>query len=211
MELILGLGAAPPKIFDYQTNKIAQPNTSLDRSGEVAWNCSDWKTFHQGLVQWFMEGRFQSKIKYSQADAIAQANKVFSTHWENNAGFFSSLRSCAYDSTWYAYFKSVGLTQTINIFQEIANAGTKVVTKTADSTVKVHSAVTDAVVGTAQSAGKSLVNVVDNAGGIVSNVTGMAKYVGPVLIGGVVLFVGTYAYKNFIKGDERISVGPVKV
>lgn len=197
-------GTTVPVIFDTKTNKVAQPNTSLTLPGkEVPWECADWVVFHKGLVQWFREGRFASKIKYSEADAIKNANQIVTQHWERNATFTSSLRLCGYGSAFYAYFVSVGLGPVVtNILQKIANVGTKITETTLDTTVKV-----------VDSAGNSLVNVVDSAGNVVNNVVdtvggvaGMAKYVVPVIIGGVVILVGAYAYKNFIKGDSRISI-----
>lgn len=209
---VQSLGNVVPVIFDPKTNKIAQPNTSLAHKGEIKWTCADWVVFHKGLVQWFKEGRFQSKIKYSAEDANKQANQVVTQHWERNATFTSSLKLCGYGSAFYNYFVSVGMSDVVTSFlQRIANTGVKFAEGTADNVTKVATSAQKSLVNVVDSAGNVVTSVVDTAGSVAST----AKYVLPVLIGGVVLFVGAYAYKNFIQGDGRISIptpgGVVKV
>ncbi len=191
-----------PVVYDPKTYKFAQPNTSLAHKGEVVWGCADWMIFHKRLVEGFIAGRFASQKKYTKEQAIELSNQVFRQHWERNATFFSSLRACGYASEFFSYFKSVGLNDVLNAFQQVANIGTKAIDTVATSTTKVI-----------DSSAKTLVNVVDDTGRVVTNltdgagnITQLAKYAIPVLIGGVVIFVGAHAYKNFIKGDGRISV-----
>jgi hypothetical protein len=206
MELVLSpkrslAGKAVPVIFNYQTNKIAQPNTSLSLPGkEVIWSCSDWMNFHKGLVKFFMEGRFKSKIRYAKPQAIEQANQVYMQHWERNANFWSSLRMCGYAGEFYSYFKSVGLTDVLSILQAI-------VVPTTNTTVNVVDTTTRTIEKTADAAGKTIVN----AGDALANTTGIAKYAIPVAVGGAVFLVGAYLYKNYVKGNKRVKVGIAKI
>jgi len=206
MELILSAtrplaGKTVPVIFNYQTNKVAQPNTSLSLPGkEVVWSCSDWMNFHKGLVKFFMEGRFKSKVRLAQPQAIEQANDVFMQHWERNANFWSSLRMCGYGGEFYNYFKNVGLTDVLSILQSI-------VVPTTNTTASVVETTTRTIDKTAEAAGKTI----ENAGDTLANTTGVAKYAIPVAIGGAILLVGLYVYKNYIKGDNRVQVGITKI
>jgi len=194
-------GDVVPVIFDFKTNKIAQPNTSLALPGkEVQWGCADWLSFHKGLVRFFQEGRFKSRIKYAQDKAIEQANSVFMQHWERNATFWSTLRSCGYGGEFFNYFKSVGLTETLNIFQSIVVPTTK-------ATASVAQSAATTVEKTADAAGKTIVN----AGEAVSNTTEYAKYIMPTLLVGGCVFTLAYIYKNYVKGDDRIHIGPAQV
>lgn len=198
--MLLTLGKTPPLVFMVKDGKgyIANPNTSLSQTGAtVTWDCNDWMLWHKSLIKLFMGGYTTSAIKYTQEKAIELSNQVFKQHWTKAS---AALTRCGYTNDFYQYFNQVGLADIFNLAH-----------RTANSAVEKGGKIVDSVSTT-------LVNVVDDAGevvtgvtGTVSNVAGMAKYAVPVLIGGVVLFVGAYAYKNFIKGDERVQVGPVKV
>jgi len=190
-----------PVIFDTHTNDIAQPNYSLRHKGEVKWECNDWMIFHKGLVKWFKEGRFKSKIKYQEKDAIAKTNEVFVGHWSRASW---TLAKCGYGSEFHTYFTRVGLNSIFSRVQDFSVAA-------GDKTSKIVDSASNTLVNTVDNTGK----IIDGATGTLSNFTNLAKYVVPVAIGGVVLFVGAYAYKNFIKGNSRISIptpgGVVKV
>lgn len=194
----IGLGNQPPLLYEEKSGAIAQPNTSLSQKGvTVTWDCNDWMLWHKFLIKLFMKGQVASKIKYPQDKATELANQVFKQHWTKAS---AALTRCGYTAEFYQYFNQVGLSDIFNLAH-----------RTANSAVEKGGKIVDSVSTT-------FVNVLDDAGevvtgvtGTVSNVAGMAKYAVPVLIGGVVLFVGAYAYKNFIKGDERVQVGPVKV
>jgi hypothetical protein len=190
-------GGIIPVIFDFKANKIAQPNKSLAHPGkEVVWECSDWLSFHKGVVRFFEEGRFASRVKLSKKDAIAKTNDVFMQHWERNAGIWSSLRLCGYGSEFYNYFKSVGLTGVTNIVQNVFQTASSVVQTT-----------TNAIDKTTASAGNAIVNTTDT----ISNTAKLAKYVVPIALGSAVVFVGAYVYKNYVKGNSRVRVGGAKI
>lgn len=199
---LMGLGDAPPIISYTKTNKIAEPDTTLEADGskkgrKVDWTCNDWVLFHKAMVKFFMEGRFASKIKYSQADATANANQVFRQHWDRASWM---LARCGYTSDFVAYFKSVGLGDLFNLLQKGVDSG-----KT--TAAKVATSVSNTAVNVIDSTGK----IIDNVGGGISNITGMAKYLVPVTITGVVLIAGTYVYKNYIKGNSRVKAYGVEV
>ncbi len=195
------MGKIIPVIFDYARNKIAKPNTSLSAPGrEVVWECSDWVNFHKGLVQFFMEGRFKSKVKNTKPDAIQNANQVFMQHWERNADFWSSLRICGYAGEFFNYFKSVGLTDVLSILQAVVVPTENTVENLVDTTTKT-------IDKTAAAAGQTIVN----AGDTLANTTGVAKYAIPVVVGGIIILAGTYLYKNYVQGNKRVRVGIAKI
>lgn len=155
------------------------------------WTCTDWMNWHKALVQAFKQGKFKSGIKYSDADAIKMANEVFMTWWDKIvSGFFSfdSRQFCGYDSGFYTYIKSVGLTDVLSYFQAVltpvASGATEVVQSTVDTTT----------------------NAVDATGGIVNTL----KTLIPLALTGLVVAGGYYVYKNYLKGDRQLQIGPVK-
>lgn len=191
---LYGLGNQPPVVYDEKSGAIAQPNTSLAQKGaDVPWDCNDWMLWHKALVKMFMKGQVESGIKYTSEKATELANQVFKQHWTRAS---AALTRCGYTSDFYQYFNSVGLASIFNLAHRTANA-----------TVQKGSKIVDSVSNT-------LVNVVDDAGEIVtgatstvSNVANLGKYLVPVAIGGVVLLVGGYVYKNYIAGNARVQVG----
>lgn len=194
-----GLGQ-PPLVFMVKDGKgfIANPNTSLAQTGvTVKWSCNDWMLWHKSLIKLFMGGYTTSKIKYTQEKATELSNQVFLQHWAKASVL---LTGCGFSEDFYKYFNSVGLASIFNVSHRLKHGAIDKGTKVVDS-------VSDTFVNVVDDAG----DIVTGVTGTVGNVAGMAKYAVPVLIGGVVLFVGAYAYKNFIKGDERVQVGPVKV
>ncbi|HEY8936697.1 MAG TPA: hypothetical protein VIM65_15820, partial [Cyclobacteriaceae bacterium] len=111
-----GLGESPPLIYSIKTNRIAEPDTTLEADGAkkgraASWTCNDWVLFHKAMVTFFMQGRFASKIKYSQKDAIANANQAFRQHYDRASW---TLSRCGYTSDFVMYFKSVGLNDLFN-------------------------------------------------------------------------------------------------
>jgi hypothetical protein len=195
---LAGLGSTPPpKISDTKKNTIADPNTTLEVDGskkgrESDWTCNDWVLFHKAILQWFKEGRLASKIKYPNDQALVLANQVFRQHWDRASW---TLTRCGYTSDFSTYFKSVGLSDILNFAQKAVAKGKETAAAVGNSGAKT-------LVNTVDTAGQ----IVNNVGGGIANIAGAAKYILPVAIGGVVIFVGVYAYKNFIKGNSRISV-----
>lgn len=151
------------------------------------WTCAQWMMWHKDLVRAFEAGLFASKIKYTHEAAIQNANDVFRIHWDKNSKWYNSLQFCGYSSDFFDYFKSVGLTDILSYFQGI-------ITPAASTAVNVTS--------TAQS-------VVENAADTVANTTSVAKYAVPLLVGGLAIGVGYYVYKNYLKGNKKVKVGPL--
>jgi hypothetical protein len=206
-----GLGKTAPVIYDPKTNKWALPNTSVGSSKKVDWDCYDWMKFHQLLVEWFIKGKSPSGIKHSKEEAIKQANKVFLEHFNKNNTFFSGLDTCGYRGQFASYMTSVGLNDVITTLAKGYNALFRTAEKGIDSAEKVATKTADTLVNTVDNTGKAIVNVSEG----VSNISNVGKYLVPVAIGGVVLFVGAYVYKNYIKQDKQFAVptpgGIVKV
>ncbi|MCZ8355477.1 MAG: hypothetical protein O9340_12120 [Cyclobacteriaceae bacterium] len=200
-----------PKIYDQKTGKFADPNTSLAHKGKVKWDCNDWVKFHQSLVEAFEKGTFASKIKYKKPEAIKQANKVFSEHFNKHNGWLSLEERCGYSYQFSTYMDSVGLSHFITLPAKAVNATRRTVMKVIDSGEKISAKTADTLVNTVDNTGKAIVNVSEG----VSNISNVGKYLVPVAIGGVVLFVGAYVYKNYIKQDKQFAVptpgGIVKV
>jgi hypothetical protein len=155
------------------------------------WSCGDWMVWHQELVKAFMGGKFASGIKYSQQDAINNANKVFAQWWDKAASI-SDSNFCGYNSGFLEYFKSVGYTDHISyiagILTPIFKGGTN-----ASSAV--------------QKTGEAAENAADAA----KNTTKTLQWLLPVGVVTVVALVGGYVYKNYIKGNSRVKVGPATV
>ncbi len=192
------LGEAPPLIASVKTNAIADPNTTLEPNGikkgrKLDWTCGDWIIFHKSILQWFKEGRFSSRRKYPPAEALIVTNQVFMQHWQRASW---TITRCGYTADFAAYFTAVGLrNEVLNILQRTVDSGK-------DKTAKVVDSVTNTGVNLVDSAG----NIVNNAGAGINSVVGLAKYILPVTITGVVVFAGAYVYKNFIKKDNRFKV-----
>lgn len=154
------------------------------------WTCNDWMLWHQLLVQAFMAGKFKSGIRYSKADATKNANSVFMQWWNQVVSWFSYNYSfCGYGSDFLNYFKSVGLTDHIS-----ALAAT--ITPIVSSAPKISESVT-----------KVVTNTVDTA----ANTTSVAKYLVPGIVVLAVGGIGYFVYKNYLKGNKKIKIGPAQL
>ncbi|MFN9500890.1 MAG: hypothetical protein ACK57K_06180 [Chryseotalea sp.] len=206
-----GLGKTTPTIYNPKTNKWALPNTSVGYNKKVEWDCYDWMKFHQLLVDWFEKGKSPSGIKFAKPEAIKQANKIFLEHFNKNNTFFSGLDTCGYRGQFASYMTSVGLKDVITTIAKGYNALFRSAEKVIDAGEKTVTVASDTLVNTVDNAGKAVVNVSEG----VSNISNVGKYLVPVAIGGTVLLVGAYVYKNYIQGDNQIAVptpgGVVKV
>lgn len=150
------------------------------------WECQDWKFWHEELVKAFMAGAFKSRIKYSRDEAIRLSNQVFVTWWNKLVGTFSTKNFCGYESQWFAYFKSVGLESILSYFQGFF-------VPVATSAIKVTESATEAVS-----------NIADAA----KNTSKTAAWLIPTVLVLGTVFVGAYAYKNFIQRDNKIALRP---
>lgn len=197
-------------VYNPVNGQLAVPNRSLSTKKEVKWGCEEWLAWHKAMVDKGIRGTWGSKKKFTKAQAIEIANKAFRQNWANSSGYWNSL-SCGYTSEFFNYFKSVGLSDMLNIFQ----AGKNSLVNVASKGITTSENIANSALTTADNVVKSAGNAITDTAEGVSNITGMGKYIVPVIIGGVVLFVGVYAYKNFIKGNERINIptpgGIVKV
>ena len=194
------LGAKMIPIFiNPFTGQIAPPDGTWLTDGKYAnlnWDCNDWMVFHQSVVKHFMAGKTKSKIKYSKDAAIKMTNDVFRQHWSKSAGAWRKLK-CGYTSEFFRYFKEVGLTDILSIFQAALATTTNVATTVLDVTEKSAKIGGEIVVG----AGDAIKGGVDT----VSNVAGLAKYIVPLGLGITGLLVVAYVYKNYIKGDSKVE------
>jgi hypothetical protein len=110
------------------------------------WTCENWMQWHSALLVAFKEGRFKSGIKYSDAAALMNANKVFTEWWNRLVGTFSSKTLCGYRSEFYTYFKKAGLSDSVlSYFQSI-------VTPTLKATGKITENVTETVTNVSEGA-----------------------------------------------------------
>lgn len=139
------------------------------------WACADWMYWHQQLVKASLAGSFPSKIKYSQADALKNANTIFLQWWKSTASFTKS-NFCGYKSDWYAYFDSVGLGDEVLSYFQAATSGAVKLTETVTQTAQ---------------------KVLDTA----SNTASVTKYLLPIALIGAVGLVGMYAYNHYVRLD----------
>ena len=189
-------------LYSYKTGKIADPYTTLEADGskkgkEYEWTCNDWITFHKTLVVWFKAGRF-APGPYTQANALERSNDIFKQHWYAPKTVWQNtkLLGCGLDYDFVTYFNSVGLKSLFNSAQKIIQGGKD----TGGDLLEIASDTTKATA-------KALKTGVD----VVGNTLGVGKYIVPVAVGGVVLLVGAYLYKNFIKGNSRIKAYGVEI
>lgn len=151
------------------------------------WTCQEWMLWHQELVKAFMGGKFKSGIKYTQGEATRLSNQVFTEWWDKLVDWFSNKRMCGYESQFYNYFRSVGLDNVLSYIQALLVPTTQTVTSTIENVGKTVENISEGAAGT----GKTL------------------KWLLPLVLLGGVVFVGSYAYKNYIKGNEKIKVSPL--
>lgn len=166
-----------------------QPFMSLNGPGIITaesvpdlstWSCNDYVTWHKRLTE---------KV------GLQTANEITQQFWDSipwyrvdwNPG--CSLSNCSF----YNHFRSAGGGWSSLLPQAICtvdSAGGKVV----------------------EAAGKvveSVADVAENAADTAKNTTNVAKYAIPVLVGGIALGAAYYVYKNYLKGNRKVRVGPV--
>jgi hypothetical protein len=194
MNLLLGLGC--PDCNGTCSSPVTGLGTTVatiafNSTPTSDWSCNDWLLWHKELVKAFKEGKFKSGIKYSEADAITNANKVFTQWWDKIVSVWSSKYWCGYSTAFYSYFKSVGLTDHISFIASIY-------TPIAQGTINV-----------AQSAGNAITNTgqtVESATETAQNTANLTKWLIPAAIIAVVGGLAMYAYKHYVKGNEKIKI-----
>lgn len=144
------------------------------------WDCSLWVIWHKSLVAAFQAGAFASGLKYTQAKAIENANNVFTIHWNKTASFRNS-NFCGYNSTFFTYFKTVGLTDILSYFQAI-------ITPTAKAATEVVS-----------SGAKS----VENVAAAVENTSDLTKWLVPGIALTVSVALLFFGYQNYLKPQNH--------
>lgn len=140
------------------------------------WSAQDWLLWHKLLVQAFQDGKFQSGIKYSLTVAIQNANNVFRQWWEKEANFTAS-NFAGYDTDFYNYFKSVGLTSILSYLQ----------------------AVVTPIVGGSAKLAESGGRVIETVGKAGENVTKGISFTGkliPIAVIAAIILVGFIVYKK---------------
>lgn len=152
------------------------------------WTCADWKFWHEELVKAFKAGRFASGIKYSDADAIRLANQVFNIWWSRLSSFISKHQFCGYESSFFNYFKTVGLDNILSYFQAV-------ITPTAEAAGNV-----------ASNASQTVTKVSE----VASNTATVAKWIAPALLTVAAVGLGWYLYKNHIQGNQKLNFSKAK-
>lgn len=89
----------------------SQPDTPED------WSCSDWKTWHQKLVQNY---------------GVTQANQMWLHEWEKQSWWDFDVSSCKYNTDWANYFISHGIDMH-SIFSTIFSGGGDIVENVLDT------------------------------------------------------------------------------
>jgi hypothetical protein len=151
------------------------------------WSCIQWMQWHQNLVKAFKEGRFASRIKYSDADAIRLSNQVFIEHWNRLKTLFDKKDFCGYSSDFFNYFRAVGLSDILSFVQALVNPVVSTGIKVVEGGEKV------------------VTNVVDT----VSSTTNALKWVVPVVLVVGIGGVSWWAYNNYI-APQRKALGRVR-
>lgn len=176
------------KVINFNTAPVI--NTYVyDRDGY--WNCNDWMTWHQKLVEAFMQGRFASKIKYSPADALKKANEVFMIWWNKQSWYNYATDQCMLlNQTFRKYFNN---TAKLNLDAVYSAAATPF-----DVATNLIDAGGDVV--------ENIAAVVENVSESAKNTSGVLKWLLPTLLVGIVVAGGFYVHKNYIKGDDKIRM-----
>lgn len=150
------------------------------------WSCIQWMQWHQNLVKAFKEGRFASRIKYSDADAIRLSNEVFIVHWNRLKTLFDKKDFCGYGSDFFNYFRAVGLSDILSFVQALVNPVVSTGIKVVEGGEKV------------------VTNVVDT----VSSTTGALKWVVPTVLVIGIGGVAWWGYNQYI-APQRKAMGRV--
>lgn len=190
----IGLGSYG-KVINYNTEPVI--NTyPFNRDGY--WDCNDWITWHGKLIEAFKQGRFASGIKYSAAEALKKANEVFMIWW-NKQGILAYGQDC------YLLNRA---------FRDFWKAQNLPVEALAEYVTKPIDFVTGAggkIIDTAGNLIDTASDVVDSAGDTLSSTSKVLKVLIPVTIVAVVGGVGYFMYKNYLKGNKKIRVGPAEL
>lgn len=170
---------------------VVQPGIAFNTQPDTPtkWGCADWMFWHQQLVKAFMEGKFASRINYPRSEAIRLSNQVFMEWWKKQVSFWDSRYWCAYNTDFFNYFKSVGLTDHMSFIAGIVTP--------------LIGGATEVSANTAQTAA----NITETT----SKTSNTLKYVLPILLVAAAAGTGYYVYKNYIKGNKRVKVKGVEV
>lgn len=190
-----GLGAYG-KAIQYNTEPVINNFPGIDRDG--FFNCADWMTWHMRLVDAFKGGKFASGIKYSDAEALKKANEVFMIWW-NKQNLVSYTSICYTGNVDFRnYWKKVGLP---------TNSISELITKPYDFVASTQGKVLDITGKLVDSTGK----VIDRTSGAAIGLTTVLKYAVPVTVTAVLAGVGYFVYKNYLKGNKKIKIGPTEL
>lgn len=156
-----------------------------------SWSCNDWVTWHQELVKAFEQGKFQSGIKYNHADALANAKKVFLVWWDKTISMWSWKTTCGYNTDFYNYFKSVGISENITFIASLTSPIANGIKNLSTSTGNV-------ITSTGQT--------VESATNAAANTASTLKWLVPTIVVSLVVGLGYYGYTHYIKGNEKIKI-----
>lgn len=145
------------------------------------WDCNDWMTWHKKVAE-----------KYG----VSRANEVFLIWW-NKQSFYNYAMDCMLlNKTFRDYFNSVGLP-----LDNLANY----IAKPFDFVLNTQ----DTVLTSGENVIKSGASAAEDLAQGAASTANVAKYAVPLLVGGLALGVGYYVYKNYLKGNKKVKVGPL--
>lgn len=156
------------------------------------WECFQWVNWHKHLVKTYRDAG------YTEEQAKQYAKSIFLTWWDKINTFWGSLNWCGYGSEFFNYFKSVGVTEHLSILAKVSAPIISATTNVAESAGNI---LTDA--------GKIGENASSAAGDVTKGAGNTAKVLKVLLPVTLVALAGGaayYAYKHFLKGDEKIKL-----
>lgn len=155
----------------------------------IYWNTEPDKSADGRSVEWSAYDWIGWHKKIADKYGVARANEVTQQWWDKLAWYDTRKITWWYNCDFYRYFqKAYGGSSALipSLTCSINESGSKVI---------------DAAGNIIENVADVAVNVSDSA----KNTSGVLKWLVPLLVVGVVGGVGVYAYKHYIKGNEKIS------
>ena len=117
--------------------------------------------------------------KLKQRHGLVKANQVWLQAWSKQGSWEHAFNWCKYNSSFTSYFKKQGI-ETGHLLSKVLVSAENVVENVADS--------------------------VDHLSKGVVNVSKTLKTIAPLALGTVILGLGYYGYKHYIKGNSKIKI-----
>ena len=155
--------------------------TANDTPDLSEWSCNDYVTWHKRLTE---------------AHGLESANEIAQQFWDKIPWYrLDWTQGCYANCNFYNHFRSAGggwASLLPSTFCTLDSAGGKLVDSAGN------------IVGDIGEAGENLAKGAANTGKTLS-------WLVPALGVGAAALVGTYLYKNYIKGNKQIKVGTTKI